>query len=443
MNSNIKRTDLNSFDGCENLVSNISRPDRYSALFEVIRSSSRIIARGSGLSYCNASASKNSTSIDTSKFNRILFFDPNNGRIEVESGIRLGSLLDFVIGQEYYLPVLPGHPMITIGGCVAFNVHGKSQIHTGNFIESIYMLKVFHPDYGEIECSYKKNSDIFFLTVGGFGLTGFITSIGLQLKKLRGKQINIKRIPVSNLLEAVEVLDSYSKISNNIYSWNNLNLRGSNFGRGIVYSETIVDLANNVKSDYRFLSPKNRSILPFSLYNNITVRLMNLAYGINERLKPRETKINIFDGSFPINKKEIYYKLFGKRGFREYQMIIPKKFWEDAVKNIEKKINSNNVVTTLGSLKLFKGETTYLNFSGEGVCLTINIPLTKYSARLFHDIDLILKKYDGIANISKDSRLTAITIKDMYPEYEKFRIELNKYDDSKKFHSKLRERLDV
>jgi len=443
MNFKYKKSKLFSFDGCDNVVAYVSKPDRYHNLFESIKNSNKIIARGSGLSYCNASANIDSTSIDTERFNRILHFDLDNGYIEVESGLKLGSLLDFVVSNGYYLSVLPGHPMITIGGCVAFNVHGKSQFNSGNFINCVKKLRIYHPEHGEFECSREKNADLFFLTIGGFGLTGFITSITIKLEKLLGNHINLRRVQVKNLFESVDILNKYAESSRNVYSWNNLNLNGSKFGLGTVYIETIENIDRNIKSDYQFLGPRQRRFIPLNLFNNTTTRLINIGYALKERLKPKEEMINIYDGSFPINKKEIYYKFFGSVGFREYQMLIPRNSFENFVIDIQKEIKNFGICITLGSLKLFKGNTNYLNFSGDGICLTINVPAKKQTNLLFENIDKIVCKYKGLANLAKDSRLSEKVIKNMYSEFNKFKKELNNYDPEKRFYSNLRQRINV
>ena len=122
-----------SFDGAEKILSKIERPDKYNNLFKLIDNSKKLIPRGAGLSYCSASFGENTLSIDSGLFNRILEFDPDKGTITVESGLELGTLLSFLNDKGWYFKVIPGYPRITIGGCVAFNVHGKSQSNVGLF----------------------------------------------------------------------------------------------------------------------------------------------------------------------------------------------------------------------------------------------------------------------------------------------------------------------
>ncbi len=228
-----------SFDGTEKAGGFLVRPDRYRHLMEVCTQASRLIARGAGLTYCNATAGDRVATVSTLAFNRILDFSPQTGMIEVEPGIRLGDLFAFTVPRGFLLPIMPGHPSITVGGCVGCDVHGKNQHCEGNFESAVDALTVFHADHGEQHCSRSTMPELFELTVGGFGLTGVITSVRLQLERLPGNAMKVRRTPVRNLIEAFELLRQGQE-ADAIYSWHNFNLRGSRFGQGYVYSSQFV-----------------------------------------------------------------------------------------------------------------------------------------------------------------------------------------------------------
>ena len=141
----------------------------------------------------------------------------------------VGELVRFAVGRGAWFPVLPGHPAITVGGCVAFNVHGKSQHDVGCFSDHVVSLTLLHPDHGELVCSPNDNAGIFELTLGGMGLTGYIATITLQLQPLPGRGIRRTAHPVANLTEAVELMQSLAASGDGggtLYSWNDLNQRG-------------------------------------------------------------------------------------------------------------------------------------------------------------------------------------------------------------------------
>lgn len=431
-----------SFDGTEEIDTIVERPEKYNSLFLRL-AKGKFIPRGAGLSYCLASAGKNISCISSVLFNRVLFFDKINGIIRVESGMSLGDLLNIVIPENFIFPVLPGYPRITIGGCIGFNVHGKSQYGIGMFGDYVKSIKLFHPAHGEIECSELQNAEILELTIGGFGLTGFITEVELILVPLRSKYIVKSKVFVKNIQEAVDIITEKKNDFQSIYSWNNLNCKNKNFGKGVVYLEKQVD-NNNEESkiiNYNNLSSQNRGKFKFNFYNSLTVFFECFIYESIERAKANESIHRIENASFPINGKEIYFNLFGNKGFREYQMIIPFNNWKIFEKEFYTLINKSDIYITLGSLKLFKGNQKLLSFNMTGICLAIDVPANEKSLYFFEILDELVIRYNGIANISKDSRLSADTVRQMYPEYEEFISRLIEFEKDVPLGSNLRVRL--
>jgi decaprenylphospho-beta-D-ribofuranose 2-oxidase len=158
---------------------------------------------------------------------------------------------------------------------------------------------------------------------------------------------------------------------------------------------------------------------------------------------PGPALLSIEAATFPIYGKEIYFNLFGKKGLREYQLIIPESCSESFFYELEKMIRQYRVPVALGSLKLFSGKPQYLNFCQDGICLAIDIPARDKYLEFFHQLDLLVIHHHGIANLSKDSRLSIDGVSNMYSEYADFKAQLLKFDPGKRFNSQLRERIGV
>jgi len=174
-----------------------------------------------------------------------------------------------------------------------------------------------------------------------------------------------------------------------------------------------------------------------------TSRALNALYSVSQRLQPVEQRIGIGSSSFPPNGREFYFHLFGKNGFREYQVLVPRDGWkafEDALPNL---VARHRAPITLGSLKLFRGERGLLHFDGAGVCMAIDVPEGKAGHALFAGLDELTSAVKGIVNIAKDSRVTAQLVSQLFPEYDLFRTKLNEFDPRRRFDSALRRRLDV
>lgn len=355
----------------------------------------------------------------------------------------MGALLEFAIGHGLLPPVLPGYPLVTVGGALAMNIHGKNQFRAGNFGDHVRNIGLYHPHNGEINCGPELNSDLFRLTVGGFGLTGHITSVDIALTPLTGRSLSVERNSVPDLVEAGHLMENLADRSEYTYSWHNLNLRGRRFGSGTVYRENPSDdeISTPGKRSASFSSTKP---LPCRLYNRLTVPILCGAYQMKEKFAPRTTGSDLYRAFFPFVGKELYFRLYGKRGFREYQALFPRERWEEACSRIAEAVRHCGSLILLASIKIFRGKPNFLNFSGNGICVALDTPNTPSAVDFFARLDEITVDLGGIANISKDGRLTATTIRAMYGDrHEKFRSALRDYDPERHFQSELRKRLEL
>lgn len=436
----LKTTQLTSFDGTEHTLSAVARPERYGDLSRVLSENQPLIARGAGLSYSAASMGDQVTSVDMRYFNRILAFDETTGSITVEPGIAIGSLLDFLASRGFGLPVVPGYPAITVGGCVAFDVHGKSQFHSGNFGEWVEELELAHGAHGTLTCSRSANPAIFELTLGGFGLTGVILRVRLRTQRLTGSAIQLSTMAARNLEHAAEIMETHAAEVAALYSWHNLTRLGKRFGSGFVFMEHFVDAeARAPKKPGRFQIAERA---PLPCWNRMSSRI---ALGVYETLKRSQKPqvIQLRPGFFPIEGLEGYYVAFGKRGFREYQLIVPRDRFTAFERELSQLIARERVPITLASLKLFRGSQNRLRFRASGICLAIDAPATPGCAALFRGLDELAERHGACVNLAKDSRLDTTTCKRLFPDYDAFKDELGAYDPERRCASKLRERIGV
>jgi decaprenylphospho-beta-D-ribofuranose 2-oxidase len=436
--------ELVSFDGTEACRAALVRPDHYRDLRAVLEGPGPFAARGAGLSYCQASAGDGVTTISTRSFNRFLAFDAARMQVSVEPGLSVGELVRFAVGRGGWFPVLPGHPAITVGGCVAFNVHGKSQHDVGCFSDHVVSLTLLHPDHGELVCGPSDNAGIFELTLGGMGLTGYIASITLQLQPLPGQGIRRTAHPVRNLAEAVELMRSLAaggEGPGTLYSWNDLNQRGARFGRGIVHAESFEPVAPSSRARYRRLAPSPRRGPQVARTRAVT-GVLSVGYTARERTTGGRVR-SVEDAAFPINGNEAYYRLFGRRGFREYQVVIPTDAWPAASREVQRVVADADLPVTLGSLKLFRGAPRLLWFQTDGVCLALDVAAGDRGERLFAELDRVALDHGGLVNLSKDSRLAGSTVRALYPGFGEFCRRLSDHDPGRRFDSMLRRRIDA
>jgi decaprenylphospho-beta-D-ribofuranose 2-oxidase len=427
--SNTKTSTFTTFDRTITISTRHQKPDRKRILYEKIITGQ--IPRGAGLSYTPASFGKNVLVREMSSFNRILEYDKKQKTVVVESGISLKKLLEWSFKEKLFLPVLPGHPEITIGGCIAANVHGKNPRKDGSFKDHLIEMEIFHPVNGLTKI--EKNSEIFEATCGGLGLTGIITTAKIQLSDLPSDKIVINPHKTNSLIESINIIEKNTD-ADVIYAWHN----GStfkNFGHGIVTIGKFGEkFEKNELTAFKKTSVKKIQI-PFSFWGKISSSIIFSVFQKME-LTHKSKEKNVFDVFFPLTGiTQWFHILYGKKGFREYQMLILKENVKEFVQDLGDLIQKEKPNINIISIKPFSGEQKFLQFCGEGYSIVLECPNSDETIAFFKKMDDLVITHKGIPNIIKDSRLTKSVIEKCYPQYDEFIKILMKIDPNRIFKS--------
>jgi decaprenylphospho-beta-D-ribofuranose 2-oxidase len=437
-------TEFVSFDGGVHLKQLLTRPDRYRNLEAIPPHQPRIV-RGGGYSYAAASFGRQAVVVDSRAFNRILEMDADAGILECEAGTPLEKIYLVAVPTGWILPVQPGYPKITIGGCITTDAHGKNQFRDGTFRRHVISIRLFHPSHGILELSHDSNREVFELTCGGLGLTGQILSVRLQLQKLSGIHLQFFSHRIRNLEDTPRMMEKVANENELLYTWHNFSISGKSFGRGFLHGAKflprVIMKRGNPKFRIRPIDSQTRSRLRFQFLNRFTTRPFNLMYELLQLLSPKQGILNLFDFLFPVSTKVLFFELFGRKGFHEYQIIIPRDAFSEAVGRIHRYIERNNVAICLASCKLFRGEQKFLRFDGDGICLALDFPRDANSYKFASSLDELVQDLRGLPNIIKDSRLPRTVVQACYRDYDLFRDSLLRFDSKRIYRSEISERL--
>lgn len=416
-------------------------PDRYAFFDRGIAA----VSRGAGLSYAALSFGSSGRTVSHTHLNRILDFDSATGVLEVEPGISLGDVYNFAVPLRYFLSVQPGHPKITVGGCIAVDVHGKNQFRDGTFINQVESLRLFHPKHGILTLSRSTDSELFHLTCGGFGLTGNILSARLRLTPLRGSAVRVETKPLNSVFELPAALEE-ARTNDLLYSWHDFLATGEGFGRGFVVTGILTNesaASDSCQTNPDFTSRLDSSTIgkiPVALLNGATTKLVNTFQQLTAgRTSSRSAPLA--EVLFPVFNKSFYFALFGQRGFHEYQLVVPVDRFRDFAREIQRYLSQNKIAITLASGKMFSGERDRLRFTGTGICFALNFPRSEGGLRFAAFLDSLLPALRAWPNLSKDSRLTREVVSTAYPEYDRFRTELFRFDPDRLYQTELSRRL--
>jgi len=239
--------------------------DNKSSLFR-----GKTIPYGNGRSYGDSCLSENI--IGFKKWNHFLSFNKNSGLLKIQSGVLLSEIIEVIIPNGWFLKVNPGTKLITVGGAIASDIHGKNHHIEGCFSECVNWFSLLLPSGKTLKCSREENQEMFNSTCGGMGLTGYIIDVEIQLKSINSIYINQKTIKTKNLKETFEVFET---IKNEPYSvaWIDCLSKGDKTGRSLIMSGDFDDDGN---LNY---SPKKRLNIPFNFpsfsLNTLTVKIFN------------------------------------------------------------------------------------------------------------------------------------------------------------------------
>jgi decaprenylphospho-beta-D-ribofuranose 2-oxidase len=438
------KSKFTSLDRHLTLECEFDQPDRYRQLVEVMSSEGPIIPRGSGLSYAPASFSGLSKSIDFCRFDRILGFDADARIIEVETGITLGQLFEFLSPLGLHISVQPGHPQITVGGCIAGNVHGKNQYSEGVFGGIVESLTLLHPDHGELTASRDLEPEVFALTVGGFGLTGLITKARLRLSKLPGTEVRQFHESVSGLKSAFHDLDIAKEKYDMCYCWVDLTGTDIDTAPGFIiageYTSGTKAGGAAFDANYKPLDPSRSRFRP-PVFNNMSLPYVNRVFRAMNRSKGSGYALPLFAFMFPAVGKEFYFDFFGKQGFVEMQVLLPADNIDDYLDEFGQLYKAHGKPIALTTVKCFSGDPSLLHFNGTGFNFTIEVQNTTENLAFLTKMDGLNTSFGGISNIIKDSRLSLEVVAAQFPEYTAFKERLRAFDPNRRLQSDISERL--
>jgi len=415
-----------------------------SQLEELMSSNDRFIPRGNGRCYGDASLA--SKTISTLKYDKILSFDTAKGIFECQSGLTLDKILEVIVPKGWFLPVTPGTKFITVGGAVASDVHGKNHHIDGSFSNNIIDMDIALSSMKIITCSLQQHVDLFEATCGGMGLTGIITRIKFRLKKIETSFIKQKQVKAENLEEIIRLFDKYNHYTYSV-AWIDCLKKGKNFGRSILIlgEHAAMDELNEMQKKEPLKLPKKKQVtFPFNLpswvLNAFTVKTFNFLY-YGKNFKKEINNIVSYEPFFyPLDAILHWNRGYGKNGFVQYQFVLPLDAKQGLIEILQR-ISDNGLGSFLAVLKVFGKQESIISFPKEGYTLALDFPVRKGLLEFLDELDKVVLRYGGRIYMSKDARMKPEILHGGYPELEKFKEIIKKYNPDGKIHSLQSDRL--
>lgn len=431
--------ELDSFDRQFRARCEVQRPDRY-RLLDALPVDRPRVPRGGGVSYVGASFGNGAITQDLGAFDRLLAFDAERGRLTVEAGARIGDLQRFALAHGWYLPVAPGHPRATVGGCIGADVHGKNPARDGTFRHWVDAIELLAPQRGHAIASDRQNPELLAATFAGFGLTGTVVRATLRLARPPAALV-LRRVPVRDFSEAAKVLRDAANAPV-LYGWHDG--RAGRFGRGVIRIGLALDEAEaspRLPSPERDL-PVQVPPLPLALWNRSGIAAANAWLGLRW-CRAGESSMPLAEALFPLNDARLYFAGFGKAGLAEAQWLVPHARFDafaDALRDLVERMRPR---IALVASKLFAGSTDGFSFNGNGIALAIQVPAPAQSTqRAFLEAlaDAAIA-HGGRPNLIKDATLSAANARRGIGGFDAARARLSGHNPGGLHTSELARRL--
>lgn len=380
------------------------------------------LAYGKGRSYGDCCLNDGGTLFDCSGLDRFILFDKSAGILRCEAGVTLQAISRLILPANWFLPVTPGTQFVTVGGAIANDVHGKNHHRSGSFGCHVLRFELLRSDRGRVLCSRETNLDLFQATIGGLGLTGLILWAEIQLKPVLGPWIDCEQIRFAGLDEFVELSESSDEKYEYTVSWLDCLSTGKKLGRGIFirgnHSPRSTEKAPGRRGDRSYPSFD----APEMLISRPTIRMFNWIY-FHRQWRDLARKSVQFDSFFyPLDRLRDWNRLYGRRGFLQYQFVVPYEK-KESIREILEMIGASGEVCSLSVLKIFGAIKSpgLLSFPRPGVTLALDFPFEGSSTLdLCERFDEIVKNAGGAVYPAKDARMSAGSFKTYFPHWKEF-----------------------
>lgn len=406
------------------------------------------IARGMGRCYGDSALSTHI--VDTRSLNHFLDFDAESGLLTVEAGLTFDEILQVCVPRGWFLPVTPGTRFVTAGGALASDVHGKNHHAEGSFSDHVRWFDLLTAS-GEIcRCSRTENTELFYLTLGGMGLTGIIKALAFYLKPIETAYIRQHTLRCENLDETMAGLEAYGYWTNSV-AWLDCMAGGRAFGRSILMlGEAAKQSELTQAQSLNPLKVHSTKGIPFPIdmpsftLNRFTVQAFNQVYFHKHPKGSRDSVVHYEPFYYPLDKVLGWNRIYGKRGFTQYQLVIPHADARKGLQEVLELLAKRKMSSFLTVLKIFGEQSeNYLRFPKAGFTLTLDFGISASLWPFLNELDGVVERYGGRLYLTKDVRMNPDFFRRTYPMAQEFIEKIKALDPTGKFQSLQSQRLGI
>jgi len=373
-----------------------------------------------GRSYGDSCLNEGGLLLDVRRLDRLIAFDEERGLLQCEAGVTLAEILALTVPRGWFLPVVPGTRWVSVGGAIANDIHGKNHHRAGTFGAHVARLELLRSTGERVRCV--PHDPLFQATVGGLGLTGLILWAEIRLKRVPGAGIMMERIRFPDL-EAFFELAAEDHAFEYTVAWVDCLAGGRRLGRGIYTRGDHAPIDGPVPSPLRPARLTVPGDAPAGLLNRLTLGLFNEAYYRGQLGSRRRATVPYGPFFFPLDGVGEWSRLYGPRGFVQYQCVVPDGPGGGPIRTIFERIARSGEPASLAVLKRFGGACSpgMLSFPRAGITLAVDFAVRgARTLALLDDLDAVVREAGGAVYPAKDARMSPDSFRAFFPGLDRF-----------------------
>ncbi|MCC2658586.1 MAG: FAD-linked oxidase [Panacagrimonas sp.] len=376
---------------------------------------------GNGRSYGDSCQNADGRLLLTQGLDRFIAFDLDTGVLECEAGVQLADIIDLVLPKGWFVPVTPGTRFVTVGGAIANDVHGKNHHRAGSFGHHVTGFELLRSDGSTRWCTADgQHAAWFAATIGGLGLTGLIRRARLQLRRVPGAWLTGQSHRFGNLAEFFALSRESDRDYEYTVSWLDCTARGDALGRGVFMRGNHAPIEGRVPRERALRVPVTP---PVSLINRLSLQAFNRLYYARPSARCDAATWHYRPFFYPLDSVLEWNRIYGPRGFFQYQCVVPPEPAQDALTGMIDAIARSGSGSFLAVLKMFgeRPSAGLLSFPRPGATLALDFPNQgEDTLRLLERLDEITRAAGGAVYPAKDARMSAASFQQYFPRWREF-----------------------
>jgi decaprenylphospho-beta-D-ribofuranose 2-oxidase len=345
--------------------------------------------------------------------------------------------------------VTPGTRMVTVGGAIAADIHGKNHHRKGSWCNHVLSMRLVD-GRGEVrDVNPTDDPDVFWATAGGMGLTGVILDATVQLQAIESSKLLVDSDRAVDLDDVMSLMIDGDDAYDYSVAWIDVMAKGKHLGRSVLdrgrfaTRDEVLAAGDTKPRDYStHMLPSPPDILPSGLINKLTARAFNELWFRKAPARRRDALMSIEQFFHPLDMVAEWNRVYGRRrGFLQWQYVVPDEAG-DFVRSSLERIAAAGLPSFLAVLKRMGASNPgHLSFPMQGWTLAFDAPVDAGLHELFDELDREVVDWGGRLYLAKDSRLDPDLLPKMYPRVDEWRAVREELDPDHRFRSDLGRRL--